>query len=452
MSYRYRVAVIFLLGFFIDCINIFMSAVALPEIAGQLNIASGSLSWVANSYILGLTVIIPVSGWLAGRFGARPVLVVSMILFSLAAWGCGRSDSFTLLVLWRFLQGMAGGLLIPVGQALTFNLFRGRERATISTLIMCVALIAPALSPLLGGVIVDTLSWRWIFWCNIPFSLAAAVLAALWIKPETLTAIRPDIWGILLVCLSLAAVLLGLSRLSEPGSALPASLWLLSGLCLAFAYLKHYRRQAQAVIDLSLLRNARLQLAVVVYYAVPGLFTGVNLLNIFYLQQFLHFSAERSGAVMLFYGGGALVAMLLCGRLYHRLGTAILFSTGLVLHAAGIAMLALVQRPEQILVLSLAYLLMGIGGGISANTAQTSALTDFHDRQMTRASVIWNINRQLSFSLGAALLTVLFSLLNHFYPAAQSYQQVYIIAAVTGLLPLWMISRLTRHKDTLCQH
>jgi len=452
MCYRYRVAVIFLLGFFIDCINIFMSAIALPEIAGQLAIASGSLSWVANSYILGLTVIIPVSGWLAGRFGARPVLVISMLLFSLAAWGCGSSESFASLVLWRFLQGMAGGLLIPVGQALTFNLFRGRERAGISTLIMCVALIAPALSPLFGGMIVDTLSWRWIFWCNIPFSLAAAVLAALWIKPETLRATRPDIRGILLVCLALAAVLLGLSRLGEAGSAIAASLWLLAGLVLAFAYLKHYQRQPQAVIDLSLLRNPRLQLAVMVYYAVPGLFTGVNLLNIFYLQQCLHFSAERSGAFMLLYGGGALVAMLLCGRLYHRLGATILFSTGLVLHATGIALLALVQRPEQLLLLSLAYLLMGMGGGISANTAQTSALSDFDDRQMTRASVIWNINRQLSFSLGAALLTVLFSLLNHFYSAAQSYHQVFIAAAVTGLLPLWMIYRINCQKDTLCRH
>jgi len=451
MSYRYRIAVIFLLGFFIDCINIFMSAIALPEMAGELRIASGSLGWVANSYILGLTVIIPISSWLAGRYGARRVLVASMLLFSLAALGCGLADTFITLVMWRFVQGMAGGLLIPVGQALTFNLFKGKERATISTLIMSVALIAPALSPLLGGMIVDSLSWRWIFWCNIPFSLMAAALAALWVRRESRVAVRPDIRGILLVCLALAAVLLGLSQLAEAGSLISASLWLLAALGLAIGYLRHYHRQPQAVIDLKLLRNPRLKLAVVIYYAVPGIFTGVNLLNIFYLQQCLHFSAERCGAFMLLYGGGALVAMLVCGRLYHCLGALTLFSCGLVLHAGGIVLLALVQSPEQVMLLNAAYLLMGIGGGISANTAQTSALTDFHDEQMTRASVIWNINRQLSFSLGAALFTLLFTLMSRHYSAAQSYHQVFVVAAVTGLFPLWMIYRHARHKDVVCQ-
>ncbi|QGU88404.1 MFS transporter [Erwinia sorbitola] len=452
MSYRYRIAAIFLLGFFIDCINIFMSAIALPEIAGQLHIASGSLGWVANSYILGLTVIIPVSGWLAARYGARPVLAGSMLLFSLAALGCGVSETFGSLVLWRFIQGMAGGMLIPVGQALTFNLFKGRERATISTLIMSVALIAPALSPMLGGMIVDSLSWRWIFWCNIPFSLMAAVLAVSWVRRETLSVSKPDIRGILLVCLSLTTVLLGLSRLAEAGSVIPAALWLSASLVLALGYLFHYRNHPYAVIDLSLLRNSRLRLSVVVYYAVPGIFTGVNLLNIFYLQQCLHFSAERCGAFMLLYGGGALVAMLLCGRFYHRLGAVTLFSFGLVMHAAGIALLALVHTPEQVMLLNLAYLLMGVGGGVSANTAQTSALADFHDEQMTRASVIWNINRQLSFSLGAALFTLLFTLLSSHFSAVQAYRQVFIIAAVAGLIPLWIIFRLHRYKDSLCQN
>lgn len=154
---------------------------------------------------------------------------------------------------------------------------------------------------------------------------------------------------------------------------------------------------------------------------------------------------------MLLYGGGALVAMLVCGRLYHCLGALTLFSCGLVLHSGGIVLLVLVQSPEQVMLLNAAYLLMGIGGGISANTAQTSALTDFHDEQMTRASVIWNINRQLSFSLGAALFTLMFTLMSRHYSAAQSYHQVFIVASVTGLFPLWMIYRHARYKDVVCQ-
>ena len=136
MTYRYKVALIFLIGFFIDCINIFMSAVALPSISAALHVSTSDVAWVANAYILGLTLIIPVSTWLAGRFGSREILTASMIVFTASVWMCGLANSFNELVIWRFVQGIGGGLLIPVGQALTFNLFKGEQRAKISTLVM----------------------------------------------------------------------------------------------------------------------------------------------------------------------------------------------------------------------------------------------------------------------------------------------------------------------------
>ncbi|MEK8097300.1 MFS transporter [Morganella morganii] len=151
MTYRYRIALIFLLGFFIDCINIFMSAITLPAIAEAMQVSSLSVTWVANSYILGLTLIIPLSPWLAARFGIRELMTASMLLFAAAAVLAGSAESFASLIFWRFLQGVAGGLLIPAGQSLTFQYFQGRERSKISTIIMMIALIAPALSPMAGG-------------------------------------------------------------------------------------------------------------------------------------------------------------------------------------------------------------------------------------------------------------------------------------------------------------
>nr|WP_314418168.1 MFS transporter [uncultured Erwinia sp.] len=447
MHYGYRVATIFLLGFFIDCINIFMSAIALPSIAAQMSVATESISWVANGYILGLTLIVPLSGWLASRFGARQMIVASMLIFSAAALGCARADSFTTLVAWRFIQGAGGGLLIPVGQALTFNLFQGRKRAAISTLIMCVALIAPALSPLLGGLLVDVLSWRWIFYSNIPFSLLAALLAAIWIRPQETERVRADIVGIILVCGALGALLRSLSLFSEQQSLLYATLWLAAALLLAWGYLRHYRRQPSAILDLSLLRNPQLNLSIAVYYAVPGVFTGVNLLTIFYMQQVLHFSAGHTGSFMMLYGAGALVAMLVAGRIYYRVGAPRLFCCGLLLHSGGIALLSLVGHPGDGEVLCAAYLLMGIGGGIAANCAQTTALIELNEQQMSRGSTLWNINRQLTFSLGTALFTLLLAVLSHFFPGERAWHLAFIIAAVVGLLPLWLIYQRRFHKE-----
>lgn len=448
MDYRYRIASIFLLGFFIDCINIFMSAVALPSLAASLGVSTPSVAWVANAYILGLTLIIPLSTWLAARFGGRGILTTSMLVFSMATWLCGQADSFPELVIWRFVQGVGGGLLIPVGQALTFNLFQGEQRAKISTLVMAVALIAPAISPTVGGVIVDSRSWRWVFYSNIPLSLIAAGMAWLWIKeghPGSQS--RPDILGLLLVSAALASLLTGMSLYGGEGPAMAAIACIAAGLMFVALYWRHYRRTDEAILDLSLLKSPRLGTSILIYYAIPGVFTGVNLISIFFLQNTLQFSARQSGMFMILYATGAFIAMLGCGRAYNRVGAKRLFSLGMLLHSAGIASLMTVNTATDLWLIVIAYSLMGIGGGIGANTAQTTALMDFKGSDTHKASVIWNINRQLSFSVGAALFLMIDNLLLKQLDPTPAYHATFAIAALAGLLPLFHMSPLNPAKE-----
>ncbi|AMT90577.1 MULTISPECIES: MFS transporter [Pseudomonas] len=448
MSYRYKVASIFLLGFFIDCINIFMSAVALPSLSATLQVSSASVAWVANAYILGLTLIIALSTWLAARFGSREILTASMLVFSGSVWLCGQADSFHELVIWRFVQGIGGGLLIPVGQALTFNLFHGEQRAKISTLIMAVALIAPAMSPTVGGLIVDISSWRWVFYSTLPFSLLAAGLSWWWIregKPAELQ--RPDIKGLLLVSAVLASLLMGMSLYGGDYPPLAALGFVIAGLTFIALYLLHYRRCSNAIIDLSLLRSRKLSTSIFIYYAIPGVFTGVNLMSIFFLQNTLHFSARLTGMFMILYAIGAFIAMILCGRVYNRIGARRLFTLGMLLHSAGIATLVLVNAPTDLWLIMIAYSLMGIGGGIGANTAQTTSLMDFTGGDTHKASVIWNINRQMSFSLGAALFLMIFNVLLPTLGTTPAYHATFAIAALVGLLPLLQMNQLPPAKE-----
>ncbi|BBP72637.1 MFS transporter [Pseudomonas sp. Seg1] len=447
MSYRYKVASIFLIGFFIDCINIFMSAVALPSLSATLHVSSASVAWVANAYILGLTLIIPLSTWLAARFGSRNVLTASMLLFSVAVWMCGLANSFAELVIWRFVQGIGGGLLIPVGQALTFNLFQGEQRAKISTLVMAVALIAPAISPTVGGFIVDSSSWRWVFYSNVPFSLIAAGLSWRWIKEaKTGDLSRPDIKGLLLVSTALASLLMGMSLYGGDARTWLAMACIAAGLLFIALYLRHYRQSRHAIIDLSLLSSTRLSTSIFIYYAIPGVFTGVNLLSIFFLQNTLHFSARLTGAFMIVYAIGAFIAMTIGGRVYNRVGARRLFILGMLLHSAGIVTLTQVNAPSDLWLIVIAYSLMGIGGGIGANTAQTTSLMDFNGSDTHKASVIWNINRQLSFSLGAALFLMIFNLLLKPFDAPSAYHATFAIAALVGLFPLFLMSQLNPAK------
>ncbi|UST99600.1 MFS transporter [Pseudomonas siliginis] len=448
MSYRYKVASIFLLGFFIDCINIFMSAVTLPSLSATLQVSSASVAWVANAYILGLTLIIALSTWLAARFGSREILTASMLVFSGSVWLCGQADSFHELVIWRFVQGIGGGLLIPVGQALTFNLFHGEQRAKISTLIMAVALIAPAMSPTVGGLIVDISSWRWVFYSTLPFSLLAAGLSWWWIREGKAAELqRPDIKGLLLVSAVLASLLMGMSLYGGDYPPLAALGFVIAGLTFIALYLLHYRRCSNAIIDLSLLRSRKLSTSIFIYYAIPGVFTGVNLMSIFFLQNTLHFSARLTGMFMILYAIGAFIAMILCGRVYNRIGARRLFTLGMLLHSAGIATLVLVNAPTDLWLIMIAYSLMGIGGGIGANTAQTTSLMDFTGGDTHKASVIWNINRQMSFSLGAALFLMIFNVLLPTLGTTPAYHATFAIAALVGLLPLLQMNQLPPAKE-----
>lgn len=184
-----------------------------------------------------------------------------------------------------------------------------------------------------------------------------------------------------------------------------------------------------------------------VYYAVPGVFTGVNLLSLFFLQDLLALSAQRSGMFMLVYAGGALLAMLMCGRIYNRVGARPLFVVSLLLHSLGIACLMAVNSAGDLLTLVLAYALMGLGGGLAANAAQTTALMDFHGSELPQASVVWNINRQMAFSVGAALFLMIFNLLQPHTGALSAYHASFAVAALVGLLPLTCLHTLRKSQE-----
>ncbi|QXB47134.1 MFS transporter [Acinetobacter seifertii] len=445
MSYRYKIATVFLLGFFIDCINIFMSAIALPHIASSFSVSQSMVAWVTNAYILGLILIMPMSLWLATKLGNQKLLCYSMLLFSISICFIGFSESIYSLIFWRFIQGIAGGLLIPVGQALVYSLFPNQERQRISTLIMAIALIAPAFSPAIGGVIIDSLNWRWVFLSNLPFSLLAAALAWLWIKKtENVSSEKPDIKGLVIFNISLLSLLLSFSFYSDYHNASFALTSFLISVGMLIFYIRHAKKISHPVLNLELLKNKNLRNSFIVYYAVPGIFTGVNLLNIFNLQLNFGFNAKQTGLFMLLYATGALAAMISGGLLYQRLGKKSLLIIGITLHSLGIFLLFCISNTSPLSFLMIAYLLMGMGGGLSANIAQISSLIDFSGQDLLQGSVLWNINRQVSFSIGTVVLISIYNLMSGSSDLLR-YQHTFLIAALLCLLSLIPVLKEKTH-------
>ncbi|MGX8952988.1 MFS transporter [Enterobacter hormaechei] len=386
MTYRSKIAVVFLLGFFLDLINMFIASVAFPAMARAFNTTPSALAWVSNGYIAGLTLVIPFSSILTRRIGPKRVILLSLLLFSAASVAAGLSSSLESLIAWRVVQGAGGGLLIPVGQALTWQQFKPHERARLSSAVMLVALLAPACSPAVGGMLVQAFSWRWIFFATLPVAIVTFALACAWLKTE------------------------------------PSPI------------------NTTRTVNLSLLTDPLLRLSMLIYVCVPGIFIGVNVTGMYYLQSEANMTPAATGMLMLPWSVASFLAITATGRYFNRIGPRPLVVIGCLLQATGI--LLLINVGPAMLLPAVAFALMGAGGSLCSSTAQSSAFLTMRPEDMPDASALWNLNRQLSFFAGALLLAQALSFMQDYLAPLAAWHWMFVFAAVITLLPVLYVYRL----------
>lgn len=453
MNYRLRVASVYLLGFFIDLVNMFIANVAYPDIGRQLDAPVSQLAWVSNGYILGLTLVIPLSSWLAKRMGSKRLLMLSLGVFIIGTCGVAAAGNIGQLIAWRVLQGLGGGLLIPVGQTMTYALYRSHERARLSAVVMLVALMAPALSPAIGGALVDNVSWRWVFLASLPLAFAALILAACWLKPDTEAgaAERLDFSGLISGCLALSLILLGLTNMGESGRLGVGAMLLLAGLALMGGYVRASLRKTQPLLNLRLIQEPMLRTAMLIYQLIPGIFTGVSLVAMLYLQNQLGMHATLVGVMMLPWAIAAFAAISLTGKTFNQLGPRPLFIIGCLVQGSGIGLLSLIGSGDDVVLAASAYALMGFGGSLCSSTAQSSAFIQVDDTELADASALWNINRQLSFCFGVTLISLLLNVLLNMtgMPSARAYHLCFVLAAVSTVIPVLLCLRIANRSVIL---
>ncbi|MBN4834477.1 MFS transporter [Enterobacter hormaechei] len=386
MTYRSKIAVVFLLGFFLDLINMFIASVAFPAMARAFNTTPSALAWVSNGYIAGLTLVIPFSSILTRRVGPKRVILLSLLLFSAASVAAGLSSSLESLIAWRVVQGAGGGLLIPVGQALTWQQFKPHERARLSSAVMLVALLAPACSPAVGGMLVQAFSWRWIFFATLPVAIVTFALACAWLKTE------------------------------------PSPI------------------NTTRTVNLSLLTDPLLRLSMLIYVCVPGIFIGVNVTGMYYLQSEANMTPAATGMLMLPWSVASFLAITATGRYFNRIGPRPLVVIGCLLQATGI--LLLINVGPAMLLPAVAFALMGAGGSLCSSTAQSSAFLTMRPEDMPDASALWNLNRQLSFFAGALVLAQALSFMQDYLAPLAAWHWMFVFAAVITLLPVLYVYRL----------
>ncbi|HET7325959.1 MAG TPA: MDR family MFS transporter [Nocardioidaceae bacterium] len=407
LEYKWLVAITFVSGLIMQILDLTILNVALATLGEEFNVDIGTLQWVLTSYMLSLAVFIPASGWISDRFGTKRTFQVAIIVFTSASVLCGLSQSIEWLIGARVLQGVGGGMLVPVGQAMLYRAFPPDERAKASAVLVIPTSIAPALGPILGGFLVESVSWRWIFFINVPVGVLALTFTILFLREETQS--NPgslDLAGFVLAGGGLATFLLGLDRGARDGWAEP-HVWgsLLTGVVLLSLLVWRELAARQPMLDLRLLGQRLFASGNgVLLCLVAGMF-GVLFLLPLYLQRLRGASALEAGLVLAPQALGLVATTQVSSRLYGRIGPRRMLLTGFTIIGAVTLSLQLIGLDTSFWFLAGLMFVQGIGMGTSMIPLQAATFAQTSPASMGRATSLFNTSRQVATATGVAIVS-----------------------------------------------
>jgi EmrB/QacA subfamily drug resistance transporter len=415
IPYKWIVASIFVCGLFMDIMDTTIVNVALPTLAHDFHASTASIEWVVLGYLLSLAVWIPASGWIGDRFGTKRVFLFALAMFTLASALCGQAHSLQELVAFRVLQGVGGGMLTPVGTAMLFRAFPPIERAKASTVLIIPTVIAPALGPIIGGWLVTDVSWRWIFYVNLPVGLFGFVIGVLFLREHKEGTAGPfDLPGFVLSGAGLALVLYALSEGPEKGWRSPGVVTTgVLGVVLFVALVLVETRVRYPMLALRLYKERMFRNANVVLTLTYGSFVGVLFILPLFLQELLGLSALQSGLTTFPQAIGVIISSQIVGRLYMRVGPRRLIFFGMLAMAVATSSFVFIGLDTSLWWVRGIMFLRGICMAFAFVPLQAATYANITSEDTGRASAIYSTQRQVGAAFGVAILaTVLISRTN----------------------------------------
>lgn len=422
------VAVVVVLGALLTIVDTTVVNVAIEPLAQELHAPLATVGWVATGYLLALTATIPLSGWAADRFGARRLFLFSVALFTVGSALAAAAPSAEALIAARVVQGLGGGLVLPAGITLIGQTAGPRRMGRAMSVIGVPLLLAPVAGPLLGGLLLDAVTWRALFLVNLPVGALVLLCALRLLPPDAAPApaaasspvpapapasspvpgTRLDRLGLALLSPGLAALVLGLTRLGGgDASAATTLVPLLGGLLLSALFVAHALRAEAPLLQLRLLAEPSVGAAAATLLLLGGAFLGALFLLPLYLQGTRGESATATGLLLLPQGVAAALTIALAGRLADRVGAGRVVLAGLLPFLLGLAALTQVRADSSHLAWSVVLALFGVGTGATLMPAMTAAYGALSRPQVAHATALLTIAQRLGSSVGVALAAVL---------------------------------------------
>lgn len=403
---KIAVATVFVAAMFINILDATVVNVALPTIARDFGVPVDHTATINIGYLVAVAVAIPVSGWLGDRLGAREVFVTAVALFAAASAACGLAGSLGQLVIFRVVQGAAGGLMTPVGMAMLYRTFPPAERIRLGRITTVPIAFAPALGPVLGGLLTEHVGWRWIFGINVPIGVIAVLFTVLAVRPlARTTGNRLDVGGFLLAGVGFAGLMYALSEgpaqgWGTAGILLPG----LVGLVLLAVLVPMELRVARPMLQLRLFGLRLFRSANLITMASSAGFIGALFAYPLMLQSALGHSPLTAGLLTFPEAIGVMLGTQIAGRLYSRVGPRGLVAAGQGTVTCMLICIALLVGPGTPAIVPVVIMfVLGIGQAHTFMPTQASAFDTVPKLRTGEATSLYNATRQAGGAIGVAL-------------------------------------------------
>ena len=407
-----KVAFVVILGAIMSILDTTVVSVAQNTFQDVFHTSAANTAWTMTGYTLALAAVIPLSGWAAARFGTRNVYVISIVLFVAGSVLCALAWSISSLVVFRVVQGLGGGMLMPVGMMILTKAAGPARIGTVMSVLGIPMMLGPICGPILGGVLIRYLSWHWIFLINVPIGAIALIYSVVVLR-ESGEKSKPafDFVGLLLLSPGLAIFLYGVSSSSAAGTFLARQVLIptVVGALLVGAFIAHALRgrATSPLIDLRLFKDRTLSLSMVTLTLFMVAFYGAALLFPQYYIGVRGQSTLVAGLLLAPQGIGAMVTMRMAGGLTDRIGPGKLVLTGIGLIVVGLAVFIFVSPDTSYWLLGVALFVQGLGMGLTMMPIMSAAIATLRPNEVPDGSTLINVVQQIAGSIGTAVIGVL---------------------------------------------
>jgi len=406
----FKIAGVVVLGAVMSILDITVVSVALPTFQTEFNATYAQVAWTLTGYTLALATVIPLSGWAADRFGTKRLYMLALLLFTLGSILCATATSIEQLVGYRVLQGLGGGMLMPLGMTIMTRAAGPKRIGRLMAVLGIPMLLGPIGGPILGGWLIEAASWHWIFLINVPIGAVALVYAFFALPKDNPSPSESfDFVGMLLLSPGLALFLFGVSSLPQEGTITAPKVWvtMLIGAAMMITFVFYSFKPRHPLLDLRLFRNRRLTISTIALFVFVIAFMGAGLLFPSYFLQVRGESTLHAGLLMAPQGIGAMITMPIAGTLADRIpiGRTVPFAMALI--ALGFFTFTQVGVDTSYVLLCGSLFVMGLGMGGTMMPIMTSALRTLDHHDVARGSTLVNILQQIGGSIGTATMSVI---------------------------------------------